>query len=166
MQPPVERAGADRSGRRFVGGTWSPGGGTADTRDFPPNAGPPKADPPQADPPKAENSLSRIMTTLNAAIELAPELPAAYVLRACASAYLYKGACRNLRQRLQDHRAGRVSRTKKRRPLELVYCETFSSFTEARRRELFWKTGTGRAWLKQQLAAPDARVVERQTQGT
>jgi putative endonuclease len=104
--------------------------------------------------------------TLDAAIHAAPELSAAYVLQATAAPYLYKGACRNLCQRLKDHRAGRVSRTKNRRPLELVYCETFPSFAEARRRELFWKSGAGRAWLKEKLQTQDARVVERQTQGT
>lgn len=89
---------------------------------------------------------------LDSAIERAEERPAAYVVASADGCYLYKGSGRNLRERLKDHRAGRVSRTKNRRPLTLVYKEYFDAYTEARRKELFLKSGQGRAWLKGQLA--------------
>ncbi|NQT93465.1 MAG: GIY-YIG nuclease family protein [Lentisphaerae bacterium] len=79
--------------------------------------------------------------------------PAAYVLAGVSGDYLYKGSCRDLPKRLQDHRAGRVSRTKNRRPLRLVYFEYSDDYTAARRRETFFKSGAGRAWLKETLAA-------------
>jgi putative endonuclease len=86
--------------------------------------------------------------------------PAAYVLRAAGpTEYLYKGSTRDMAARWSDHREGRVARTRNRRPLTLVLVEYFDSFTDARRRELFLKTGVGRAWLK-------ARVAKWQTQGT
>ena len=88
------------------------------------------------------------------------ERPAAYVILCSGEAsYLYKGSTRNMAERWKDHQAGRVARTKNRRPVQLVLVENFDTYTDARRRENFLKTGVGRAWLK-------ARVVKWQTQGT
>ena len=79
---------------------------------------------------------------------LSIESPAAYVLQGAGERYLYKGSCRNLVNRLADHGAGRVSRTKNRRPLKLVHVEHFDSYADARRRELFFKTGAGRDYIE------------------
>ncbi|MFH0921044.1 MAG: GIY-YIG nuclease family protein [Fibrobacterota bacterium] len=65
--------------------------------------------------------------------------------------YPYKGAARNLKERLKDHRAGRVSRTKNRRPLSLVYMEHCNTYSEALRRERYFKSGPGRTWLKDRI---------------
>jgi predicted GIY-YIG superfamily endonuclease len=43
------------------------------------------------------------------------------------------------------------STTNSRRPLKLVYYEYFESYTEARRREIWLKSGQGREWLKEQM---------------
>ncbi len=83
---------------------------------------------------------------------------AVYVIR-CAGGVLYKGSTRDMWARWQDHVAGRVKSTKSRHPLELVVIEYFDTFTEARQREHFFKSGVGRAQLK-------ARVVKWQTQRT
>ena len=48
-----------------------------------------------------------------------------------------------------------MARTRNRRPLTLVLVEYFDSSTAARRRELFLKTGVGRAWLKARVAPGD-----------
>ncbi len=80
------------------------------------------------------------------------ERPAAYVLKSADGTYLYKGSCRDLDKRLKDHHAGRVSCTKNRRPVALVHAEFFETYTEARRRENFLKSGVGRAWLKVKMA--------------
>ncbi len=77
---------------------------------------------------------------LDKAISSVKPRPAAYVLRSNEKDYLYKGSCRDMVKRLQDHRAGRVSHTKNRRPLSLVYFEYCSDFTDARKRENFFKT--------------------------
>ena len=77
--------------------------------------------------------------------------PASYVLMSGAGDYLYKGSCRDLAQRMSDHHAGRVQCTKGRRPLVLVYHEYCETYTEARKRENFLKSGQGRAWLKKFL---------------
>ena len=71
------------------------------------------------------------------------ERPEAYVVGPTDKALLYKGACRNLVSRLADHRAGRVSRTKNHRPLYLFYFEYCDDYTQALKREKFFKTGAG-----------------------
>ncbi len=88
---------------------------------------------------------------LSGAIAEADDRPAVYVLLGADGGYLYKGACRNLRERLKDHHAGRASRTKNRRPLTLVYVEYCDSYEEALQRENFLKSGRGRVVLKSLL---------------
>ena len=141
----------------------------ADATDFPPEADPPPAEKSFCDSASAKDESSM---TLDTAIKLGQERPAAYVLSGTRPNYLYKGSCRNLPKRLADHVAGRVSHTKNIRPLVLVcfqYCETN---TEARRIENFWKSGAGRAWLQNWLSSGtletelQARVAEWQTQRT
>ena len=90
---------------------------------------------------------------LDEAIRVLERGCATYVLQGSGGEYLYKGACRDLCERLKDHRAGRVSRTKNRRPLRLVYCEYVEHYRDALRRERFLKSGKGRALLKHLLQA-------------
>ena len=99
--------------------------------------------------------------SLDEAITPAAARPAAYVLLADGGKYLYKGACRDLQQRLIDHRAGRVAHTRNRRPLAVLYFQYCESFTAARKLERYFKSGVGRAFLKNL-----AWVVEGQTQRT
>jgi len=70
-----------------------------------------------------------------------------YVLRSMKDGNLYIGMTSDLQARISSHNSGRVRSTKARRPLKLVYFEEFSNKTEARRRELFLKTGQGRKSL-------------------
>jgi len=62
----------------------------------------------------------------------------------------YKGSCEDLQVRLGNHNAGKVRSTKAGRPWVLHYHETFDSRTEARKRELFFKSRSGYRWLKAQ----------------
>ncbi len=58
-----------------------------------------------------------------------------YILR-CKDGSLYTGWTNNLEKRMQDHNAGKGAKyTKSRRPVELVYYETFDTKEEAMRRE-------------------------------
>jgi predicted GIY-YIG superfamily endonuclease len=91
------------------------------------------------------------MTQLLNGIEQIRAEPAAYVVGPSDVGYLYKGSARNLRERLKDHRAGRVSRTKNHRPLALFFHRYFNTYTEARAFENYLKTGVGREWLSQQI---------------
>ena len=73
-----------------------------------------------------------------------------YVLR-CADGKLYIGSTRELNQRLEAHKMGRVKTTKGRRPVNLIYTEELADYREAKKRELYLKTGTGRDWLKDKI---------------
>jgi putative endonuclease len=74
--------------------------------------------------------------------------PAAYVLLSADGNYRYKGSTRNLAERMKQHAAGKVSRTKNHSPLTLLHYEYFEDYTFARKRELYFKTGSGRDWVK------------------
>ena len=89
--------------------------------------------------------------TLDDAISSVKPQPAAYVLLSADGTYLYKGSCRDLVKRLKAHHTGQVPRTKNRRPLTLVRFEYFDNYTLARKRELYFKSGAGREWLKRRL---------------
>ena len=89
--------------------------------------------------------------------------PGVYVLAGTRPHYLYKGAARDVAERVGHHMAGRVARTRTMRPLRLVYLEYCADYSAALRRETFLKSGAGREWLKEQLGA---RVAKWQTQGT
>ena len=89
---------------------------------------------------------------LSLAIAEARTSPAAYVIGPKGLSYLYKGSARDLKQRLKDHAAGRVSRTRNRRPLHLHLARYFEAYVEARQFENYLKSGAGRDWLRTQLA--------------
>lgn len=58
-----------------------------------------------------------------------------YILR-CADGSLYTGWTNDLKRRLAAHNAGTASKyTKTRRPVKLIYHETFATKQEAMRRE-------------------------------
>ena len=61
---------------------------------------------------------------------------------------IYIGSTRNLPSRLKSHHYGKVKSTKGRKPLDLIYVEEFESYTEARKREIYLKSGAGREFLK------------------
>ena len=74
-----------------------------------------------------------------------------YVLRSQKDQQFYIGYSANLRQRLSDHRNGKVASTAPRRPLDLIYCEYHTSKVDALRREGYLKTGAGKKALRLML---------------
>jgi putative endonuclease len=91
-----------------------------------------------------------MIAPLATAIQGAPSGPGVYVLMG-SDGSLYKGACRDLQERLRDHQAGRASRTRRLRPLLLVHIERTRTYEEALRKERYLKTGHGRQGLKRRL---------------
>lgn len=77
-----------------------------------------------------------------------------YVLRSLKDQNYYYGLTTNIESRLDDHNAGRVISTKPRRPLELVYFEELFGYTNARRREKYFKSSAGRKFLSKKLLQP------------
>ena len=74
-----------------------------------------------------------------------------YILFSEKDRKLYIGFSSNLRSRWKAHIGGFVKATQNRRPLKLIYYESYSSMLDARRREKYLKGGNGRAELKIQL---------------
>ncbi len=73
-----------------------------------------------------------------------------YILR-MKNGQLYTGFTKDLRRRLQEHHAGQVASTERRRPLELIHAEAYNLESDARRRERFLKTTEGNRLLRQQI---------------
>jgi len=74
-----------------------------------------------------------------------------YILFSLKDKKLYVGFTNNLKVRLSQHANGAVDSTKYKRPLKLIYYEYFISKEEAKKREVFLKSGFGRNQLKQSL---------------
>jgi putative endonuclease len=76
-----------------------------------------------------------------------------YVLFSESTNKFYVGSSRgdDAEVRLKAHNGGKTQSTKNGRPWISVHLESFVTYTEARKRENFLKSGAGRNWLKQEL---------------
>ena len=75
-----------------------------------------------------------------------------YVLQSLKDGRTYVGYTSNLEERLKRHNSGQVTATRHRMPLKLLFSEQFEIIQEAKKRELYWKNGSGRRKLKQLFA--------------
>jgi len=75
-----------------------------------------------------------------------------YVLRSAKDNNLYTGYTADLRQRHAAHQAGKVASTRNRRPLQLIYYEAYLLAKDARARELFLKSGSGKRYIRKQMS--------------
>lgn len=71
-----------------------------------------------------------------------------YILRSIGSKKLYKGFTEDLKNRILDHNKGKVKSTKSNKPWRLIYYQAFLNKTDARKEELFLKTGKGKERIK------------------
>lgn len=74
-----------------------------------------------------------------------------YILQSEADGNLYTGYTKNLRVRFEQHNDGKVSSTKHRIPLNLIYFEGCTSKKDAIRREKYLKTHYGKMFIKKRL---------------
>ena len=75
-----------------------------------------------------------------------------YVLESQQNRKRYVGSTRlDPNKRLEQHNYGGNSWTRQNKPFKLIYTEKHKNFTEARKRELFLKTGVGRQKLNRIL---------------
>ena len=74
-----------------------------------------------------------------------------YVLLSEKDNHFYIGMTSSLQKRVHQHNMGKVKSTKARRPFKLFYYEEYQDKTEARKREIFLKSGQGRLFLKRKL---------------
>ena len=71
-----------------------------------------------------------------------------YVLYSDSHGKFYVGMSQNLEKRLVAHNSGKAKFTKGLRPWRLVYSEFVGARIDARKRELFLKSGQGRDFIK------------------
>jgi putative endonuclease len=74
-----------------------------------------------------------------------------YILFSEKDGKLYTGYTPNLKSRFKSHSEGFVKSTRNRRPLKLIYYESYFSESDARNRERYLKGGNGKEILKVQL---------------
>jgi len=72
-----------------------------------------------------------------------------YVLQSLKDNRTYVRSTDNFERRLKEHQSGRVISTKHRRPFKVLFTEEFETLQEARKRELYYKSGAGRRKLKE-----------------
>ena len=74
-----------------------------------------------------------------------------YVLHSEKDGKLYTGFSNNLKNRIKYHEQGKVASTKDRRPVTLIYYEAYLMEEDAKGREIFLKSGSGKRFLRKQL---------------
>ena len=67
----------------------------------------------------------------------------------------YTGVADDVEKRLKEHNAGRVKSSRPYRPYNIVHTESFTTLSEARQKEKFYKSTTGRRRLKRILFSKD-----------
>jgi len=74
-----------------------------------------------------------------------------YVLKSKKDKLLYTGCTKNLVKRLEDHNKGKISATRERIPLKLIYYEVSINKYDAFNREKYLKTGMGKRYIYNRL---------------
>ena len=74
-----------------------------------------------------------------------------YVIQSLDSGKRYVGMTRDLEQRLEDHRLKQSKGGQQLGAFKLIYTEAFEDYAEARKREKYLKSGTGREWLLRRI---------------
>ncbi|MBI4086119.1 MAG: GIY-YIG nuclease family protein [Candidatus Liptonbacteria bacterium] len=74
-----------------------------------------------------------------------------YIIRSGKDNSNYTGLTANLERRVAEHNKSDTKTTRSKKPWRLIYFEKYSSRIEARKREKYLKSGTGRELRKQLL---------------
>jgi putative endonuclease len=74
-----------------------------------------------------------------------------YILFSRKDLLLYTGFTTNIDERIKNHNEGKTKSTAPRRPLELVFCEFYLFESDARKREMYFKTTAGKKAVKLML---------------
>ena len=70
-----------------------------------------------------------------------------YVLESLNSKFRYVGITSDINRRINQHNKGYSKSTKNFKPFKIKLIEQFDSYKEARKREIFLKSGVGRKYL-------------------
>ena len=71
-----------------------------------------------------------------------------YVLKSQHHWRFYVGLTQDVDRRLAEHNSGKTKSTKGYRPWTLFFIEEFNSRLDARKREIYLKSGSGKEWIK------------------
>lgn len=74
-----------------------------------------------------------------------------YLLESKKDSSWYIGYSGDLKKRFESHNNGKNSSTKNKKPWKLIYYEAYIEKDDAKGREIFLKSGSGRRFLKKQL---------------
>ena len=72
-----------------------------------------------------------------------------YILLNEAKTRTYTGVTNDVIKRLAMHNAGRVKASRSYRPYKIIHTESFETLKEARQKEKFYKSATGRRRIKE-----------------
>ena len=75
-----------------------------------------------------------------------------YILLNHAKTRTYTGVAADVDKRLKEHNEGKVSSSRPYRPYDIIHLETFETLKEARQREEFYKSTTGRRRLHELMS--------------
>lgn len=71
-----------------------------------------------------------------------------YVIKSQSRNYIYVGITNSFDRRLNEHNTGRNKTTRAYAPFKMLLVESYDSRQEARDREKYLKSGSGKEWLK------------------
>ena len=71
-----------------------------------------------------------------------------YAIKSIEKNYIYVGLTSDIERRIKEHNSGYNQSTKAYKPFELIYKEECEDRVTARKREKYWKSGTGKRQLK------------------
>ncbi|MCX6764306.1 MAG: GIY-YIG nuclease family protein [Candidatus Nealsonbacteria bacterium] len=75
-----------------------------------------------------------------------------YLLESNIDKSWYIGYTKDLRERFLSHNKGENIATKNKKPWRLIYYEAYINIIDAKKREKFLKSGSGRKFLKRQIS--------------
>jgi len=71
-----------------------------------------------------------------------------YAIMSLDRNYIYVGLTNNVERRFNEHQTGKNKTTKPYRPFKIILTEQFETRVQAREKEIFLKSGTGKEFLK------------------
>jgi len=77
-----------------------------------------------------------------------------YILLNEAKTRTYTGVADDVNKRLAVHNAGRVKASRPYIPYHIIHTESFETLKEARQKERFYKSTTGRRRIKEMFFSP------------
>jgi putative endonuclease len=72
-----------------------------------------------------------------------------YVIRSIKDGRFYVGITNDIKRRIKEHNSGKTKSTKGFIPWQVVLTESFPNRLEARKREVYFKGGSGKEYIKQ-----------------